>query len=474
MYDVVIIGGGPGGYVAAIRAAQLGLKTALVERDRVGGVCLNWGCIPTKALIRNADIVNAVKQGDYWGISFEGIRFDYSRAHARSREVVDRLVRGVEFLLKRHGVEVLAGEGFVAERNRVVVRPEGRELETKNIIVATGGSPRTLPGLQPDGRRVLTSYHALNLQELPRSMVIVGGGAVGVEFAYIFSAYGVEVTVVEMLPRLVPQEDEEVSAELERAFKKQGIKVMTGTRVEGAEVTDSGVTLQLSGPEGRSSLAAEQVLLGIGIVPNTAGLGLEEVGVELDRGWVKIDERMRTNVPGIWAIGDVTGKLALAHVASHQGIVAVETIAGLNPPPIKSYADMPRCTYCNPQVASVGLTEAQAREAGYQVRVGKFPFRANGKALGLGEAEGFVKIVSDADYGEVLGIHMVGPEVTELISEGVVGRLLEGTPKEFGWAVHPHPTLSEAVKEAALAVYGEAIHFFTGTAAGRPAQGSGG
>ncbi len=467
MYDVVIIGGGPGGYVAAIRAAQLGLKTALVERERVGGVCLNWGCIPTKALIRNADIVNLVKQGDYWGLSFEGVSFDYARAYQRSREVVDRLVKGVEFLLSRNGVEVFAGDGYVAGRDLVVVRPEGRELRTKNIIVATGGSPRSLPGLEPDGRRVLTSYHALNLRELPRSMVIVGGGAVGVEFAYIFRAYGVEVTILEMLPRLVPQEDEEVSAELERAFKKQGIKVMTGTKVEKAELTDGGVRLELSGPQGSSSLTAEQVLLGIGIVPNSQGLGLEEVGVELERGWVKVDERMRTNVPGIWAIGDVTGKLALAHVASHQGIVAVETIAGLNPPPIKDYADMPRCTYCNPQVASVGLTEAQAREAGRQVRVGKFPFRANGKALGLGEAEGFVKVVADAEYGEILGIHMIGPEVTELISEGVLGRLLEGTPKEFGWAVHPHPTLSEALKEAALNVYGEAIHIFTGTAAGR-------
>ncbi|HEY8490462.1 MAG TPA: dihydrolipoyl dehydrogenase [Dehalococcoidia bacterium] len=469
-YDVVIIGGGPGGYVAAIRAGQLGLRTALVEKEAVGGVCLNWGCIPSKAILRNAEVVHLIRRGERFGISYDNLRLDVAAAIDRSRTVVDRMVQGVEFLLGKHGVTLYRGEGYLHDRTKVEVRPDGTELEADHIIVATGASLRSLPGVEVDGKTVLTSREALELRTLPRSAVIIGGGPQGVEFAYFWRAYGVEVTVVELLPHLVPGEDEEVSRSLERAFTAQGIGVRTGARVQAVQRRRNRVAVQVeAGADGAGPLEADLVLLAVGVRANTEGFGLERLGVALENGFVKVDGRMRTNVPGVYAIGDVTGPPLLAHVASAQGEVAVEDIAGLAPPALK-YDDMPRATYCQPQVASWGLTERQAKERGYEVRVGKFPMRANGKALAIDETEGFVKVVADARYGEILGVHMIGPDVTELLSELSVAKALEATYLEVGRTVHPHPTLAETVREAALAVTNEAIHFWTGTPSRAPKE----
>jgi|FLYL01.1.fsa_nt_gi dihydrolipoamide dehydrogenase len=463
--DLAVIGGGPGGYVAAIRAGQLGMKVALIEKENVGGICLNWGCIPSKALLRSAEIIRIIERAAEFGVSVDGIRTDMGQAVRRSRQVVDRMVKGVEFLLEKNGVQVLQGEGYLRSATEIEVRGSGDSVVARNTIIATGARSRSLPGIEIDGETVITSREALLLAEPPSSIVIVGGGPVGVEFAYYYRAFGSAVTIVEMLPRLVPNEDEDVSRLLERAFKQQGIGIMTGTRVEGMEQRDGGWHIRVVTPQGTDTVPAERVLLGVGVQPNSDGMGLEELGVAMERGFIQIDEHMATNVPGIYAIGDVTGKLALAHVASAQGVTAVEAIAGLEPPSL-SYDDMPRATYCQPQVASIGLTEAQARARGYEVKVARFPLRGNGKALALGEAEGFAKIVADARYGDILGCHLIGPEVTELISEVSLARVLEATPNEVGLTVHPHPTLSEAVKEAALAIKGEAVHFWFGDARG--------
>lgn len=461
-YDVIVLGAGPGGYVCAIRAAQLGLKTAIVDKQWLGGVCLNVGCIPSKALLKNAEVAHTLRErGKEFGFSFENLRLDYSVAVKRSRQVSDRLTRGVAFLMKKNNIAVYMGTGRLTARDTVrVTDKDGKEtdLKARHIVIATGASVAVPAGWPVDGEKVVTYLEAILQEKCPSSAVIIGAGAIGVEFATIWSAYGSQVTIVEMLPRLLPLEDEEVSAELKKAFEKRGIRCLTGHKVEAVETTPNGARVTVSADGQTQVLEAEQALVAIGFRPNSKGLGLEEVGVRLDaRGFVEVDERMATSVPGIWAIGDVTGKLMLAHVASAQGIVCAEAIAGVETVSL-DYRMMPRATYCQPQVASFGLTEAQARAEGYEVRVGRFPFQANGKALGLGESGGFVKIITDAKYGEILGAHMIGPEVTELLPELTLAQRMELTPAEIARNVHAHPTLSEVIMEAAHVAEGHAIH----------------
>ncbi len=462
-YDVTIIGGGPGGYVAAIRAAQLGLRVALVEKENLGGVCLNWGCIPTKALLRNAEVVSLLGEGKQYGFTLSGFEADYGAAVDRSRKVSERLVKGVGALMRQNEVDIFEGVGVLTSPHTVEVTLNAGgacTLEAENVIVATGGQARTIPGVEVDGERVMTYRQAIVLRDLPASVIIVGAGPIGMEFAHVWRAYGAEITVVEMMGRALPLEDEEVSADVERAFKRNKINLLTNTRVQEVAIADSGVRVRVSDEADEEQiLEAERALIAIGVRPNSANIGLEEIGVELERGYVVIDENMRTSVENVYAIGDVTGKMPLAHVASAQGIVAVETIAGEETVTL-DYEMMPRCTYCHPQVASFGLTEAQAGERGYEVVAGKFPFRANGKALGLGRGyyDGFVKIIADAASGEILGAHLVGPEVTELLPELVLARDWELTPAEVARTVHAHPTLSEALMEAAHGVFGEALH----------------
>jgi dihydrolipoamide dehydrogenase len=456
-YDVVVIGAGPGGYVAAIRAGQLGLKTAIVERDALGGVCLNWGCIPSKALLKNAEILSYIHRSEEFGLHFDNFHADYSVAIDRSRKAVDRNVRGVTYLMRKNKVDHIAGTGRLSGNGVVEVAPEGQKLNAKNIIVATGARPRSIPSLPVDQDRVITSRESIVLKDLPGSMVIVGGGAIGMEFAYLYKMYGAEVTVVELLPRLIPNEDEEISRQLERSFSRHGINVMTGAGVTGLEDGANGLTVKVDKDGVEHSINCDKVLVAIGVQPNSNDLGLEELGIATQSGYIQIDDNMSTNVPGVYAIGDVTGKLALAHVASAQGVTAVERIAGMETQPL-DYTLMPRATYCQPQVASFGLTEAQARDQGYDVRIGKFNVQANGKAVAMGETEGMVKLVVDSRHGELLGGHMIGPEVTELLGELSLTRLLEGTTLELGWAVHAHPTISEMLKEAALDAQGRALH----------------
>ncbi len=457
-YDVIILGGGPGGYVAAIRAAQLGLKTAVIEKANLGGVCLNWGCIPSKALIRNAEIVGILGRGREFGFSFENLSVDYGVAVKRSRQVSNRLVKGVGFLMKKNKIDVIDGFGVLNDAHSIQV--EDKAYSTANIILATGGSPVVLPGMTVDGERLLTYRQAIVQDKLPGSLLVVGAGAIGMEFAYVYNAYGVDVTVVEMLPHVLPNEDEDVADVVAKSFKKQGIRTLANTRTDTVEVTEAGVNVSLKDLASREEekVLVDQVLVAVGVRPNSDGIGLEKAGVASDRGWVLINSVMQTNISNIYAIGDLTGKLALAHVASAQGMVAAETIAGDETKPIDDYMNMPRCTYCNPQVASLGWTEAQAREQGYDLDIGQFPFQVNGKALGLGEREGFIKIISDAKYGEILGIHMVGPEVTELLPELSLARMMELTPAEIARNIHAHPTLSEVIMEAAHATLGHAIH----------------
>ena len=455
-YDVIVLGGGPGGYVAAIRSAQLGLKTALIEKENLGGVCLNWGCIPSKSLIRNAEIMNLLGRGREFGFKFENLEADYGVAVKRSRQNSDRLVKGVGFLMKKNKIDVINGFGVLTDAHTIQV--EDAAYSAANIILATGGSAATLPGMDIDGERILTYRQAIVQKELPKSIVIVGAGPIGMEFAYIYNAYGVSVTMVEMLPHALPNEEPDVADVVVKAFRKQKIRILANTRTENVEITDDGVNVTVKDlASGETEvIQTEQVLVAIGVRPNSEGL--EAVGVATNRGWVQINDRMQTNVPHVYAIGDLTGKLNLAHVASAQGIVAAETIAGAETQPHDDYSNMPRCTYCSPQVASLGLTEAQAREQGYDLDIGQFPFQANGKALGMGEREGFIKIISDAKYGEILGVHMVGPEVTELLPEFSLARMLELTPAEIARNIHAHPTLSEVIMEAAHAATGHAIH----------------
>ncbi len=456
-FDLIVIGGGPGGYVAAIRAAQLGQHVALVERDNLGGICLNWGCIPTKALLKNASVIETLRHANDFGVQIEKFSFDFGKAIDRSRVVSNRLVKGVEFLMKKNKIEVIKGEAVLTARDRIEVKPDGRTFTAKNIIIATGARPISIPGLPIDGKDVITSREALALRELPSPVIIVGAGPIGMEFAYVYRAYGADVTVVEMLPHLLPREDPEVSAVVEKEMTKLGVKYRVSTKVESAEKIGALVRLKVASDGKTEAIDAQKVLVAISVKPNSENLGLEALGVEMNRGAINVNAKMQTNVPGIYAIGDVTMQLPLAHVASAHGVIAAETLAGKEARPL-NLNNVPRCTYCTPQVASLGLTEAQAREQGREVRIGKFNFRANGKALGLNEYEGFVKLVVDKQYGEILGAHMVGPEVTELTGELSLAKSMELTPLELAHAVHAHPTLTEVIAEAALDALGEAIH----------------
>lgn len=461
-YDVAVIGAGPGGYVAAIRAAQLGLKTVIIDKEWLGGVCLNIGCIPSKALLKNAEVAALLsEQGKEFGFSFENLKLDYPSAVKRSRQVSERLTRGVGFLMKKNNIQVISGAAWLKSPDTMIIKGnDGQEqtLKANNIIIATGSQVALLPGTTIDGEKVITYREAILQEKLPKSVIIIGAGAIGLEFATIWRSYGSTVTLVEMLPRIAPLEDEEVSKELQRAFSIRGIVCLTGTRVQKIETTAAGVKVTVSSEEGEKVLEAEQALVAIGFKPNSLGLGLEEIGVKLtERKHIEVDDRMATNIPGIWAIGDVTGKLLLAHTASAQGVLCAENIAGKTTAPI-NYVMIPRAIFCQPQVASFGYTEVQAREQGVPIKVGKFPFQANGKALGLGESTGFVKIIIDERYGEILGAHMIGPEVSELLPELTLAQKNELTIQEVMHNIHAHPTLSEAILEAAENSEGLSIH----------------
>lgn len=459
-YDVVIIGAGPGGYVAAIRAGQLGLRTAIVEKDDVGGVCLNWGCIPTKALLENAKLVNTLKNdAKGFGIEFDNLEARWEPAVKRSQRVVRRLVKGVEFLFKKNDVDLVRGEGRLTSPNTVEVRPEGRTLEADNIIIATGSHALLLPGMEVDGERIIVSRHAVEQNDVPERLLIMGAGAVGVEFGYLYNAYGSHVTIIEMLPQLLPLEDPESAKLLAKEFRKGGIDVHTSTRVEDWELVDGGVRLiAVSEDSGEVQFEGHQLLVAIGRAPNTQNLDLEEVGVRTtDKGFIETSYELETSVDHVYAIGDAIGPPMLAHKAMHQGVAVVEHLAGEEVYfPDASF--IPNCTYCIPQVASVGMREEEAVEAGYEIEVGKFPFQAIGKALAIDERRGFVKLVVDKQYGEILGAHIIGPDATELIHEFVLARTAELTPYEIIATVHAHPTLHEAVHEAAMAAIGSPIH----------------
>ncbi|MGH9453051.1 MAG: dihydrolipoyl dehydrogenase [Terriglobia bacterium] len=462
-FDLVVIGSGPGGYVAAIRAGQLGLKTAIIEKDdKFGGTCLHWGCIPTKALLFNTEVYDTIKNAREFGISVKGVTLDWDAVQTRKAKIVKKLSQGVEYLLKKNHVEMIRGFGKLSSPSKIQVtagKLPAREVSAKSIVLATGSEAKMLPGLRPDGKRILTNKEILLLHEIPKSMVIIGAGAVGVEFASIFHRLGTEVTLLEMLPCIVPLEDEEVSAELEKSFRKQGIEIVTQARVEKTVKNSKGVLVEYSGPDKKTGrVEAETLLVAVGRSPNTQGIGLEGTGVQLERGFVKVNGNMQTDEPGVYAIGDmVSASPLLAHVGEMEGIIAATHAAGRAVEPI-NYHHVPNCTYCEPEVSSVGLTERQAREAGYKVRVGKFPFSANSKAAILGSREGFVKIVSEEQYGEILGVHMIGTRVTEMIAEAVVAMRLEATAEDLAHTIHPHPTLTEAVLEAAHAAVDEPIH----------------
>lgn len=458
-YDVVVLGAGPGGYVAAIRAAQLGLKTAVIEKEYMGGVCLNIGCIPSKALLKNAELAHTLQhRAKEFGFSFDNLHLDYTVAFKRSREVSEKLVKGVSFLMKKNKIDVYMGTGKLTSANNVrVALNEGgeKDLSASNIIIATGARPRQIPGLTLDGQQVISYIEAITSDTCPKRAAIIGGGPIGVEFAYVWANYGTEVTIVEMMPRLVPKEDPEVSKVLERAYKQLGVKFQTGTTVANVEKTGTAVKLTL---QNGNVLEVDKVLVAVSFVPNVENIGLEAAGVQLTpQGAIAIDDAMRTNVPNIYAIGDVTAKLMLAHVGSAMGLIAAETIAG-HPTITLDYRMMPKATYSVPQVASFGYTEEEAKAAGYEVKVGKFLFQPNGKALGMGEKDGFVKIIGDAKYGEILGAHMVGPDVTELLPELTLAQTAELTAEEIARNVHAHPTLSEVLMEAAHGVEGTPIH----------------
>ena len=461
-YDVIVIGAGPAGYVAAIRAAQLGQKTAIVDKQWLGGVCLNVGCIPSKSLLRNAEIAHILRErGKEFGFSFENLTLDYSVAVKRSRQVSDRLTKGVAFLMRKNNIAVHMGTAKLSSKDAVAVTDkDGKvtELITKNVILATGASATVPPAWNMDGQKVVTYLEAILQARLPKSVVIIGAGAIGMEFATVWNGYGVDVTVVEMLPHILPLEDEEAASEVTKAYSKRGVKVLAGHKVESVDTNETGVKVTVSAGGQIKVLEAEQALVAIGFHPNSKELGLEEVGVRMsERGFVEIDGKMATNIPGIWAVGDLTGKLMLAHVGTAQGIVCAENICGVETV-ILDYEMMPRATYCQPQVASFGMTEAQAKERGYTVKVGRFPFQANGKALGMGDYGGWVKLVVDEKYGELLGATLVGPEVTELLPELTLAHMMELTPAEIARNVHAHPTLSEALMEAAHVVEGMGIH----------------
>ena len=454
-FDLAVIGAGPGGYVAAIRAAQLGLKTVVFERDRVGGLCLNWGCIPSKAILKNADVVTLVRDAEKWGIAARDVSYDLGAAIDRSRAVVDKVVGGVEGLLKDNGVETVHGAASLKDAH--TVSADGKEYSAKNVIIATGAWSRQLPGVEVDGNVVITSREALEVRTPPARAVVIGAGPVGVEIAHIWASYGSEVTIVELLHSLVPLEDPDIGRVLKRSFEARGMRCLVKTKVESVTVSEGKAKVAVSGEEGQQELEADCVLVAIGFVPNTQGLNLEAAGIAMERGFVTIDDNMQTNVPGVYAIGDVTGKLMLAHVAMQQGVMAAEHMSGKQVP-VLDYIQMPRATFCQPNVGSIGYTEKQAKEAGFTVKTGRFPFTALGKATAAGDTEGFIKVVADEKTGQVLGIHMIGHDVNDLLGEATMVALLEATTIELGFAVHAHPTIAEAIKEAALAVDGEAIH----------------
>jgi dihydrolipoamide dehydrogenase len=459
-FEAVVVGSGPGGYVSAIRAAQLGQRVAVVEADRPGGICLNWGCIPTKALLRNAEVLQLFHRAAEFGVTLENLRADYAVAHARSRQVADRMSKGVEFLFRKNRIALVPGRGTLLEPGAVEVRaPDGgtRTLEARAVVLATGAAPKSLPGVRLDGTRVISSDEALRLTRLPPSVVVIGAGAVGVEFADVFASYGVQVAIVEALPRLLPLEDEEISRLLARSFAKRKIDVRAGARVQAVRAAKDGVAVEIEHEGQAARLEAAMVLMAVGRGANSAGLGLDRLGVAVERGFVKVSPRMETSVPGVYAIGDLAGPPLLAHKASAEGVVAAEALAGHAGRPVE-YGTIPSCTYCHPQVASLGLTEAQASADGRAVKVGRYLFLANGKAQALGEPEGLVKIVAAADTGEILGVHILGAEATELIAELGLGKTLEATVEEVGHTIHAHPTMAEAVMEAALDAMGEAIH----------------
>lgn len=459
-YDVIVIGSGPGGYVTAIRASQLGLKTAVVEKAELGGVCLNWGCIPTKALLKSAQVFEYINHAADFGIQVAGHRADFEGIIKRSREVASGMSNGVNFLMKKNKIEIIKGYGKVKPGKKVeVTDSEGKThlIEAQHIIIATGARSRELPNLKQDGQKIIGYREAMTLKKQPKKMVVVGSGAIGVEFAYFYKAIGTEVTIVEYMPNIVPLEDEEVSKQLERSFKKMGINVLTNTEVTEVDTKGNGCKVALKTKKGIEVIECDIVLSAVGITSNIENIGLEDVGIITGKGKINVDKYYRTNIPGYYAIGDVVPGHALAHVASAEGIICVEKIAGHNPEPL-DYKNIPGCTYCTPEVASVGYTEKGAKEAGYDIKIGKFPFSASGKASAAGHKDGFVKLIFDAKYGELLGAHMIGYNVTEMIAEIVAIRKLETTGHELIKTVHPHPTMSEAIMEAAAAAYGEVIH----------------
>lgn len=459
-YDVIVLGSGPGGYVTAIRASQLGLKTAIVEKESLGGVCLNWGCIPTKALIKSADVFNYLKHAADYGLKADNVDKDFNAVVKRSRNVAEGMSKGVQFLLKKNKIDVIMGYGTVKKGKKIEVKAEDgttSTVEGKHIIIATGAKSRVLPNLPQDGKKVIGYREAMTLESQPKRLVVVGSGAIGVEFAYFYNAMGTEVTIVEYLDRIVPVEDVDISKQLERSFKKTGINIMTSSEVTKVDTSGDGVKVTVKTAKGEETIEADIVLSAVGIETNLTGIGLEEVGISTDRGKVLVNQWYQTNIPGYYAIGDITAGPALAHVASAEGILCVEKIADMHVEPL-DYGNIPGCTYATPEIASVGMTEAQAKEAGHEIKVGKFPFSASGKAQASGASDGFVKVIFDAKYGEWLGCHMIGAGVTDMIAEAVVARKLETTGHEILKSVHPHPTMSEAVMEAVAAAYDEVIH----------------
>ena len=454
-YDIIVLGSGPGGYVTAIRASQLGFKTAIVEKENLGGVCLNWGCIPTKALLKSAQVFEYLKHAEDYGLTVKDAAHDFDAVVNRSRGVADGMSKGVQFLMKKNKIDVIEGYGKIKPGKKVDV--DGKEYSADNIIIATGARSRELPSLPQDGKKVIGYREAMTLKKQPKKMIVVGSGAIGVEFAYFYNSIGTEVTIVEFLPNVVPVEDEDVSKQLERSFKKSGIKIMTSAEVTSVDTSGKGVKATVKTNKGEEVLEADIILSAVGIKTNIENIGLEDVGIVVDRDKIIVNDFYQTNIPGYYAIGDVTPGQALAHVASAEGILCVEKLAGLHVEPI-DYGNIPGCTYCSPEIASVGLTEKQAKDKGLDIKVGKFPFSASGKASAAGTKDGFVKVIFDAKYGEWLGCHMIGAGVTDMIAEAVLGRKLETTGHEVLKTIHPHPTMSEAVMEAVADAYDEVIH----------------
>ena len=461
-YDVIVLGGGPGGYPAAIRSAQLGLKVAVIERERLGGICTNWGCIPTKALLRNAEILETIKAAPKeWGITYDNLNVDFTKVISRSRGVSDRNVKGIEYLVKKNKIDLIGGNGVLLGKNSIEVTDKDgkkRTVSGNKIVIATGARARMLPGLKPDGKRILSATEAMIMDHIPESMTIVGSGAIGIEFAYFYHTFGTKITIIEMMPTILPVEDQEVSAELEKLYKKKGMTIYTSTKVLSVTVGENGTVVEIENTDGKKEkIEAECTLLAIGVVGNTENIGIEKIGLKMTKGFIDVDEYMQTSLPGVYAVGDVAGPPWLAHVATAEGIVAAEHLAGGHATPV-DYDNIPGCTYCQPQVASVGLTENAVKEKGIEYKIGKFPFSALGKARAIGHTDGFVKLIFDKKYGELLGAHIIGSEATEMLEELVIARSHGATAESILKTIHPHPTLGEAVMEATSVALDEAIH----------------